>query len=523
MENFLFEKQLHLLLIEHDDADAKQCKAHIQQAFGDQHTVQRATSLSQALRLLANINFDMVVLDVILPDCDDIEGLKAVIHAAPNSPVIVMSHRDDPNFALETVRAGAQDYLVKGRGDAFTLKRIMEYSLERKRAEASIKKSRERLHYFIKHTPAAVAIFDTNMRYIAYSDRWLDDYDLKHKKLYGHSHYEIFPDQPEEWREIHKRCLKGLVHECNEYRFDRPSADPLYIRWNIHPWFEDDMSIGGIIMFTEIITEQVELKKQMIALNNDLEQRVQERTAELEKSNEYKTSFFTNITHELRTPLHAIINFSRFGMRKFESAPREKLEEYFDDINKSGERLLWLVNDILDLSKLQSTLNITLEKHQINTLLQDVQELSKAQLKEYGIKLQLNNISKHTHATVDDKRFSQVMQNLVSNAIKFSPKGSVITVTASDETIKKVPHLVITVDDEGEGIPIKERKTVFDAFAQSQKVRSGQFATGTGLGLAICKEIMQAHNGTITASSSPSKGARITIALPITPHKGGTK
>ena len=126
---------------------------------------------------------------------------------------------------------------------------------ERKLAEEAIKRSETILKLFVEHSPAAIAMFDLNMKYIVTSNRYLIDYDLGGQNLIGKSHYEVFPEIPERWKAIHNRCLSGMTERCEEDPFARANGKIDWIRWEICPWYETDGIIGGIILFSEVITE----------------------------------------------------------------------------------------------------------------------------------------------------------------------------------------------------------------------------------------------------------------------------
>ncbi|MGZ5823784.1 MAG: PAS domain-containing protein, partial [Hyphomicrobium sp.] len=134
---------------------------------------------------------------------------------------------------------------------------------ERRHAEIELKRAHATLTAFIKHAPAAVAMFDTNMRYVAHSDRWLHDYKLPEESLVGRHHYDVFPEVPPHWRAKHLRILAGATESSPEEVFKRADGSTNMIRWEVRPWHLDDGTIGGLMMLTEEITERKKLEHQL--------------------------------------------------------------------------------------------------------------------------------------------------------------------------------------------------------------------------------------------------------------------
>ncbi len=136
---------------------------------------------------------------------------------------------------------------------------------ERRLTEEALRSSERTLQLFVEYAPAAIAMFDRDMRYIAFSQRYLSDYRLEKQDLKGRSHYEVFPDIPERWKEIHRRCLAGAVEACADDPFPRADGTVDTVQWEIHPWYDDEGDIGGIILFSEVITARKQAQEQVAA------------------------------------------------------------------------------------------------------------------------------------------------------------------------------------------------------------------------------------------------------------------
>ncbi|MGO9173076.1 MAG: ATP-binding protein [Rhodomicrobium sp.] len=243
-----------------------------------------------------------------------------------------------------------------------------------------------------------------------------------------------------------------------------------------------------------------------------------------EQANQAKTSLLMNMSHEFRTPLHAILNYTNMGLKKLSSNDVEKLKKYLGNIQISGIRLLGMLNALLELAKLESgKFDLRLSRGDLKQIVHQSQAEIDSLFEAKQIRLDFQVRAGDTAAVFDEQQMMQVFINLFSNALKFSPQKGLITVTIESTALAGTrPALHCSVADEGPGIPEAELEAIFDKFTQSTKTDNG--AGGSGLGLAICREILHLHRGRIWASNAGSGGAIFHVVLPkdLATHDAGT-
>jgi signal transduction histidine kinase len=292
------------------------------------------------------------------------------------------------------------------------------------------------------------------------------------------------------------------------------------------PMLKDGRVVGGISIYRPEVRpftqKQIDLvstfaSQATIAIENvRLFKEIQEKGRQLEIANKHKSDFVANMSHELRTPLNAVIGFSEALLEKMFGELNAKQEDYLKDIHSSGRHLLSLINDILDLSKVEAgRMELELSEFSLPTALKNAMSLVRGRAQTHGIELKLRVDPKLGDIRADERKFKQIVVNLLSNAVKFTPDGGHVEVNArmNGRAVK------VSVKDTGVGIALADQAALFEEFRQV-----GRDATtrqeGTGLGLALTRRFVELHGGKISVESAPGKGSTFTFTLPL---DGGRK
>ena len=245
-------------------------------------------------------------------------------------------------------------------------------------------------------------------------------------------------------------------------------------------------------------------------LYTGLERKVAEKTAQLEMANRHKSEFLANMSHELRTPLNAIIGFSEVLKERIFGDLNAKQTEYVRDIFTSGQHLLSLINDILDLAKVEAGhMPLDIQEFDVPAAVKNCCTLIRDRALRQRLKFECAVGEGVTRWPGDERKFKQILLNLLSNAVKFTPAGGMVTLRAGIE----VDWLVVSVTDTGIGISPEDRGTIFREFHQLRTAGSAKHE-GTGLGLALSRRLVELHCGTLTVESSPGHGSTFTARFP---------
>jgi signal transduction histidine kinase len=248
---------------------------------------------------------------------------------------------------------------------------------------------------------------------------------------------------------------------------------------------------------------------------------LEEARAVAESANRAKSAFLARMSHELRTPLNSIIGFAKIVRRSKDTALGERDRLYLERVQSGGEHLLALVNDILDLARIESgKVELLLEPVDVGRIVRDVVPMFEAQLADRPVSLLVDLPAGDAMATADVVRLRQVLVNLIGNAVKFTPRGTIRVVLRADADSGRA--LALSVADTGIGIPVDRQARIFEAFEQADKDTAHRFG-GTGLGLAIARQIVEQMGGRLSVESMPGVGSTFSVHFPLTrgrtPHR----
>ncbi|WP_077921020.1 PAS domain S-box protein [Spirosoma sp. 209] len=366
---------------------------------------------------------------------------------------------------------------------------------DKKRAEQALMNEKSRLSAFVEHAPAAVAMFDRSVRYIAVSNRWMEDYQLT-ESVIGRSHYDVFPNISDAWKALHARCIEGAV-EKNDEDVWRPNGwnHDQYLRWEVRPWYQFDGSIGGIMMFTQDITEACQQRDEL-------------RKAKLlaEQASMAKSEFLANMSHEIRTPLNGVIGFTDLVLKTSLNATQH---QYLSIVSQSANALLSIINDILDFSKIEAgKLELSVEKVDLYELSSQAAGIITYQAQQKGLEMLLNlptNLPRFVH--VDSVRLKQVLVNLLGNAVKFTERGEIeLKIKPLTDSRQPLVTYRFEVRDTGIGIQPEMQERIFEAFSQADPSTTKKYG-GTGLGLTISNKLLGLMGSQLQLTSEPGQGS----------------
>ncbi|MFA6546745.1 MAG: response regulator, partial [Limisphaerales bacterium] len=414
-------------------------------------------------------------------------------------------------------------------------------------AEAEVRRSRAVFQNLFESIPGLFLVLTPELKIVAASDAYLEAVMVRREAMLGRGLFEVFPDNPDDpaadgvssLRASLDRVRRNAVADTmgiQKYDVRRPNGVFEERYWSPvnSPVFGADRQIEFIIHRVEDVTEFVRQKAKpegdaagmrarmgqmeaMIFLRSQelqsANRQLQDANAKLDEASRHKDEFLANMSHELRTPLNAILGMSEALLEQVSGPLNPRQAKSVTTISTSGQHLLALINDILDLSKIEAgKLELHAEALQVEEFCQGCLAFVRTQAMQKQIHVVFEQAVDAVHFKADPKRFKQVLVNLLTNAVKFTPQGGSIGLAVAAPEGEDAVRF--TVWDTGIGIAARDQAKLFRAFTQ---IDSGlnRSQEGTGLGLALVARLVELHGGSVALESEPGKGSRFTVLLPL--------
>ncbi len=475
--------------------------------------VHTATRLADALAIARKKTLDVILLDMTLPDADGVDAVRRMREALPEVPIVVLSGIEDESVATQAVKAGAQDYLIKGHVDDVTLRRSLHYAIERQqlldRLAASEARLQEENAILRRLTDAAGRVFATlDVRAV------VGLLAAEARRLWGgvvtlyvmRSSGELVCAETTGQRPKPDRFLidafasrKPVLSE-DRMRLTLPVPGT-----NGHnEWILDIKSAGerfgeNDVFALELLRQYVGIAIQNVALFGEL----QSQRASVIQLNQLKDDLIAVLAHDFKGPLTTIIGFTE--LLEQHALEGGDVESALRTIRQSATRLASLANDTLALSHVeQGELNLAADPVNVAEIVKETVEGLNA---EREIVVGVNAGDPVVRG--DPPRLRQVFENVIGNAIKYSPGGQPveIRVTETDRTVR------VAITDRGIGVPPDEMRFLFERFTRASNAKRSKIK-GTGLGLYLAKTLVERHGGNIQVQSELGQGSTFTVVLP---------
>ena len=466
------QKAIRLLLVESDPADAATFERALQAGGRHAFAVSRAASLDAAQRAVAASPFDVVVLDLDLPDSHGLDTLAQFrVDVTDTVPIFVLVGLDDDTDVDEIVFRSGNEYLIKGRLDHSLLPRLLNHAIERQRTQISMRR-------LITTNPDGIIVVDFDGVVLFANAMAAEMFDRSPRELVGHSFG--FP------------VVAGEAADINTLTNRFAEMRSVEIDWN------------GLAAFLVSLRDVTERLSMMQALQIAKDQ------AEL--ANRVRDEILANMNHEVRTPLNAIIGFSDLLLADGkEDGGSPTAQSYLSCINQSGWQLLELLNDVLDMANIRTN-NFELEEATFDVVkaVEAVATLARSQVVRAGLVLKCTLPSPGLRLYADQRRVKQMVGHLISNAIKFNRSAGKVqlSLATTDQG-----DLLLVVSDTGVGMDparITVAESVFGRLGPAYSNAVG----GAGLGLSLTKGLVERHGGRLIIESELGVGTTVSLRFP---------
>ena len=481
------DRKFQILVVEDDELDRLIIKKALKSAsinhdlyFAEDHESGKAATQNQ--------EYDCIFLDYNLPGGTGIDLLKEIRKAGNQSPIIIVTSQGDEKIAVEAMKTGANDYIPKdlltGDGIAQSVRymvNLKEQASRQRELELQLSTTQNQLKAVVANAPIILFALNKNSEFTLFEGKGLEELKIDKEKFINQPLANFSKEIPIQLEYFHK-ALEGqevkIVAEWENKYFEIFYTS---IR-------DNENTIIGVIGIAADVTAHKKILEQL-----ENAKQLAEETAKI------KENFLANMSHEIRTPMNGIIGLTRILLN---TNLNEEQSGYLSSIKMCSDNLMVIIDDILDFSKIEAG-KMTFEEvpFNINQSVKHAIELFQAKADEKGIQL-VSEVDPKLPATIsgDPTRLSQIINNLISNAIKFTEKGEVRIIARVGQKVNNKVTVQFEIKDSGIGIPEKSIATIFDSFTQASSDTTRKFG-GTGLGLTIVKKLIELQEGEISVKS----------------------
>ena len=508
-------KPLQVLLVEDNAGDVRLLREMFSEERPDSFEITHFLRMSEAEIYLAKGEVDIVLLDMGLPDEHGLDTVRRSLAAAPDVPVIVITGLDDETLATEAMKVGAQDYLIKGQIENRALPRALRHAIERHQLDQRLRDQQLYTRSLIESNIDALMATDPRGNVTDVNQQMEVLTGCTRDELIGtpFKHHFTDPDRAE-------AAIKGVLREGKVTDYELTvlarNGKETVVSYNATTFYDRRQKLQGVFAAARDVTERKRFESTLAENNVELER----ATAAAEKANHAKSDFLSSMSHEIRTPMNLILGMADM---LWESDLDITQRQYVEVFRRAGSSLLLLINDILDLSKIEAG-HLELERVEFDLagVMDQAIELTAVKARAKGLTL-LSQLSPDVSTSLmgDPLRLRQILINLLGNAVKFTESGKVVLSAQNGESGQS-GQIQFAVSDTGVGIASDKLETIFDDFTQEDASTTRKYG-GTGLGLGISRRLVEAMGGHLTATNSIDKGStfRFTAQFDPAPENGG--
>ncbi|MFO8010463.1 MAG: PAS domain S-box protein [Dehalococcoidia bacterium] len=501
-------KPVQVLMVEDNPGDIRLIQTMLDEVSDQSFSLVYADCLKEGIEHLASNEPDVVLLDLGLPDSRGLDTLNKLQSQATALPVVILTGLYDEDIAIEAVKSGAQDYLVKGQATGEALARSLSYAIERKALEESLRESEEKYRNLVERSSDLIVILQDGV--IKFANR-------QALNMLGYSAEEaidtpvseyISPEEVETVLENYNRRTSGETAP-EKYETTLIHRDGSRVSVEVSGKLVRYKGKAADMVFLHDITARKRAEEELRAAHARLQEahdQLKANHAQLLQSEKMASlgQLVSGVAHELNNPLMAISGYSELLANSLED---EKLARYSKNLSQETGRAIDIVRNLLSFARQHES---TKERLSINDVLQSVMKLRSYEMGLDNVELEAILEPELPYVLGNLNQLQQALLNLITNAeqaIKEEKSSGRITV----KTYLDNNSVLAEVGDDGPGIPQEVRERIFEPFYTTKEV-----GKGTGLGLSICYGIIQDHNGTISCHSNETGGTTFLIALPVT-------